>query len=327
MKNLNAAVDNFDFFHCIDRQGFVFTSITTPANVLDAIVIRNPENSDTFSPKKTYSKKSLNEHIDAINEHNIKKAVIIGQNIDFITRCPTLKYLEIIPADTISGSFDYSPLYQMPKIEYLSCRTTYGTHQKPIDTCIDYSKINGLKTLVINNKSHLNYQQIETLEHLYILNNKLVDLSNLGNLKNLIKLELFNCGLKTLKGVSKLKKLQKLSVSYDRTLFDVSEIEKLDKSLRTLSIENCPKIDDFTFLNKLVNLEHLELMGNNVISDLNFLSNMRLLKVLSFSMNVNDSDLSPCLTVPYVWCAKNRKKYNLKDKDLPKNIPTGCTGD
>lgn len=34
-------------------------------------------------------------------------------------------------------------------------------------------------------------------------------------------------------------------------------------------------------------------------------------------MNVEDGDLSKCLNVPYVNC-KNRKHYNLKNKDLPK---------
>lgn len=35
-------------------------------------------------------------------------------------------------------------------------------------------------------------------------------------------------------------------------------------------------------------------------------------------MKVEDGDLTPCLQVPYVHSVKNRKEYNLKDKDLPK---------
>ena len=45
MIDLNKIIINFDFFHCIERDGFVFTSIDEPANILDAIVIRCPENS------------------------------------------------------------------------------------------------------------------------------------------------------------------------------------------------------------------------------------------------------------------------------------------
>ena len=35
-------------------------------------------------------------------------------------------------------------------------------------------------------------------------------------------------------------------------------------------------------------------------------------------MNVQNGDLSPCLNLSYVYCQKNRKHYNLKDKELPK---------
>ena len=55
MENLNDAVFDFDFNHCIYRNGFVFTSVTEPANVLDGIVIRNPQSCDCWSPKKSLS--------------------------------------------------------------------------------------------------------------------------------------------------------------------------------------------------------------------------------------------------------------------------------
>ena len=50
---------------------------------------------------------------------------------------------------------------------------------------------------------------------------------------------------------------------------------------------------------------------------------MNHLKTFTFSMRIKDGDLTPCLNVPYVWSAKNRKEYNLKDKDLPKELPRG----
>ena len=36
-------------------------------------------------------------------------------------------------------------------------------------------------------------------------------------------------------------------------------------------------------------------------------------------MNVMDGDLSLCMNVPYASC-RNKKHYNLKDSDLPKQI-------
>jgi hypothetical protein len=40
-------------------------------------------------------------------------------------------------------------------------------------------------------------------------------------------------------------------------------------------------------------------------------------------MEIESGDLTPCLSVPYVWCKKGKKYYNLKDKDLPKNDSIG----
>jgi hypothetical protein len=37
-------------------------------------------------------------------------------------------------------------------------------------------------------------------------------------------------------------------------------------------------------------------------------------------MTVDDGDLTACKNVPYVSC-KNKKHYNMKDKDLPKQLP------
>lgn len=57
MEILNKVVEVYDFYHCVEREGFVFTSIMEPANVLDAIVIRNPEVSMSITPQKSFSKK------------------------------------------------------------------------------------------------------------------------------------------------------------------------------------------------------------------------------------------------------------------------------
>lgn len=35
-------------------------------------------------------------------------------------------------------------------------------------------------------------------------------------------------------------------------------------------------------------------------------------------MNVIDGDLTPCLDLSYVYSEKDRRHFNLKDKDLPK---------
>ena len=311
-------VADFDSFHCIYRQGFVFTSVYGPANILDAIVVRNPKQCDCWSPKKSFSERTLEEHIEIINRYKLERAVIIAEDIEFITQCPTLKYLQIIPSDT-AYSFDYSPLYKMPELRYLSCRTSYGGCTEHIVTTIDYAKIHGLEELYLEGSGHQNYGQIKSLERLVISNDKInTDLQNINSNLNLKKLWIIQNKIKSLKGINQLQNLQELSLDYNRVLHDISEITSIASSLRALYIENCPKIMDFSCLNQLPNLEHLELHGKNTLVNLGFLEKMPKLKTFSFSMKIQDGDLTPCLHVPYVHSTKNRKEYNLRDKDLPK---------
>ena len=65
--------------------------------------------------------------------------------------------------------------------------------------------------------------------------------------------------------------------------------------------------------------QHLELMGRNKLPDLKFLEHMPNLRSFVFDMDVVDGDLSPCMQVPYVFSNKNRRHYNIKNKDLPKD--------
>lgn len=123
---LNEIINEYDFFHCIDRNGYIFTSIMEPANILDAIVVRKLEKCFASSLKKALSEHSFEEHIKIINQLKIEKAIIIAENIEFIVQCPSLKYLQIVPANSASNAFDYSPLYKMPEIKYLSVVTEYG---------------------------------------------------------------------------------------------------------------------------------------------------------------------------------------------------------
>jgi hypothetical protein len=322
MKNLDEVVEVYDFNHCIYRNGFVFTSIDEPANVFDAIVIRNPENCDCWSPKKSFSTKTLKEHIDFINETKIEKAFITADDLSFLEMCPSLKYLCIVPSKSASNTFSYAPLYKMPEIKYLRCETTYQGLSKKLSTSIDYSQIKGLNEIDAVGVGHSNYEKNEKLEILSISEEKNHEnLMWLSDCKKLKKLDFVKTKLKSLKGIRLLGNLQYLSLSYCHSLIDISELNAIAHSLKVLSIEVCPKITNFSCLNKLENLEHLELIGSNSLPDLSFLKNMKNLKTFTFSMNVLSNDLSLCLNIPYVNMTKGKKAYNLKDKDLPKQKP------
>ena len=145
----------------------VCISITEPANVFDAIVIRNPSRCDCWTPKLGFSSRSLDEHIRFINQHGVQKALLIAESIDFLDQCPSLKALMIIPADSAAPYFDYQPLYQT-KCVYLDCRTAYGGSTEPLHTELDYSKMLQLEELRLSGVEHKNYEQLRQLKSVHI---------------------------------------------------------------------------------------------------------------------------------------------------------------
>ncbi len=301
----------------IVRNGFVFTALTRPTNVFDAIVIKHPRDAACFHLWKPGSERTLEEQIALINTYKLEKAVIATDCIDFITRCPTLKYIQIIPLDISKDGFDYSPLYEMPQIKMLSCLTEYGRFDT-LKTTIDYSKISGLEDIHVTGSGRRNYQTVGTLKSLGMSDYKQLDLTDMFNSEVLDTLLMIQCKIKSLKGIERSKKMQCLSLFYNRELKDISDLRRVKDTLKALRIDNCPKIEDFSVLAELDRLEMLELSGKNTIPNLDFIEKLKNLKTFVFSMNVLDGDLSPCMKLSFVKSKRNRRHYNLKDDDLPK---------
>ncbi len=304
--------------HYIFREGFVFTSVDGPANIFDGIVIRYPADADCFSPKLPFSERTLEEHIRAINEYRIKKAIVIADDIDFLTSCPTLEALEIYPASTAKNGFDCSPLYKMPIIQSLHVRTEY-LHQRVdnYSTTVDYKEINGLEVLRIEGKGHLNYQKLPNLKELYIGTSTVKNLEEF-NLPKLTCLSIIQCGITSLNGIESCPKLQRLDLSYMRGLLDISSLSALVPTLRALFFENCPKITDFSVLSELKQLEYLKLKGKNELPSLDFIIGLDKLRYIALTMNVLDGNIKPLLNLQYVY-AECKRHYNVKSKDLPKD--------
>lgn len=74
--------------------------------------------------------------------------------------------------------------------------------------------------------------------------------------------------------------MERVSFSYCRSLEDITEIAKAKDTLKSLEIDTCGKIKDFSVLEELENLEELVLDGNNTILNLNLLKKMKNLRAL-----------------------------------------------
>lgn len=298
------------------RDGYVFAMMKTPS-VFDALVVRSPPDATGGSSMFGFSQRTLDEHIQLINEYQLKKSIIICNDLSFILQCPSLKKIAIYPDNNSGNNFDYSPLYQMPNILELHCCTTYG-HNDCFHTTVDYSKVNGLLSIAAAGTDQVGYNLVPKLETLWLSNDrKHKDFQQISCSSRLKEVTLLNCGVQSLHGIDRHKGLESLSLHYLRSLRDISALNSIADTLKLLSIENCPRLSDFSALYNLIKLEHLHLYGGNDIPKLDFLRNMTNLRTFCITMNVVDGDLGLCTNIPYVSC-KDRKHYNMKDRDLPK---------
>ena len=283
----------------------------------DYLVILSPFNVVWEAPVLARSLKSLDEHIRYIQDNQIEKAYVVAEDISFLRECPSLKSLRIIPAYSAS-TFDYAPLYDMPNLEELSCQTIYGA-KDALKTNIDYSRFAHLQKLIaFGAKGHSNLVSVKGLRTLYLGQGQPVSKTlKAFDFSELKELDICQSPIHSLDGIETAHHLQKLCLSYCRSLENLAALADIGETLTSLEIESCGKIKDFSWLQRLPNLENLVLFGSNSISDLSFLKNMKKLKSLRFTMNIQDGDLELCKRIPYVYC-KNKKHYNFKNDDLPK---------
>ena len=144
-----------------------------------------------------------------------------------------------------------------------------------------------MEELYVFYEGHYDYEKLPSLKKLHIAFNKeLVYLQDGFCCENLQEIDIIQCRIKSLRNLERASKLQTISLSYNRSLNDLSDLVHLQRSLKNLGIENCPQISNFDFLKELHELEYLRLYRNNAIENLNFLADMPKLRVFTFSVNV-----------------------------------------
>ena len=300
----------------VNRGGFLFAALDN-SQVFDALIVRTNENSNDLLRIEN-SNKTLQEHIELINQFSLEKVKIIGNDFSFVKKCPTIKHCSILPDGIILDNLDFSPFYELPEIKTMIMLSSPEDSFKKMkaNEGLDCSRIRELENLSVVGNSCYNYQNLEKLKKISLSQVAINDFSKFV-LPNLKELSLTQCNLKSLHGIANLTSLQRLDLNYIRSLVDASEIKEL-QTLRCLDISSCSQISDFKFIGALANLECLSLEGNNEVDSISFLNDLQKLRFLILQFNVLDGDLTLCKNIQYVD-VKNRKHYNLKDKELPKN--------
>ena len=321
VRNQVSGMDTEEFYGCqspVNRSGFKFIS-GDKRYIYDNLLVYSPDSARATVGYYGPPGRTLEEHIALINTMKLEKATIITEDLGFLPRCPSLKKISILHANGIDHELDFSPLYELPQVESIDIAAPNMGLSKGPAIRIDFTKLPGLRSVSVCSNDVYNYHLVPTLEKLWHSNDKRHrDLTNISCSPHLKQLELLSCAAKTLDGIGQFP-LQAVSLSHLRGLEDISALSGCAGTLRSLNIDHCGKVKDLSCLHNLHELECLHLDGGQTIPDLSFLRNMPKLRIFTFSMTVEDGDLTPCLDVPYVYSSKIKRHYNLKDKDLPRD--------
>lgn len=302
----------------VARNGFQFIS-THKLYIFDELVAFSPDSARHWSMRYGRPERTLEEHIALINTMGLDRITVVAEDLSFLPRCPGLRYIHIVHAKGVDEPLDFSPLYELPNLIYLSVDSGSDGLCRSPRVKLDFQRLPRLKCVALCTNDPFNYHLLPELEHLLLSNDKRhLDLTNISHSPNLKELELLCCSTKTLGGIGQFP-LQSVSLSYLRGLEDISALSGCADTLRCLTIDHCGRVKDFSCLHDLVNLECLQLDGSQILPDLSFLHRMPKLRVFTFSMTVANGDLTPCLDIPYVYCSKIKRHYNLKDKELPRD--------
>lgn len=298
-------------------DGLMYVPVTFPYNRPDAILFEDFK---------------IEQLVECINRKGLKKAYIQGmEDFAFLKDCGGLEHLKIefhlpfhkwdsntMKKGKIRKDYDLDILYRLPNLKSLQLIDSEEASVVIPKTSVWIDRIPTLEYFRGEAGFIAGLKSAKNLKVLGLTGYKQKNLAEIGQLEKLETLSLFRGKVETLDGCETLENLQCLYLSCNRGLQDISALSNLKQSLKLLRIDHCAKIEDFSVLEDLGNLELLHLDGSQTLPNLEFLNRMPNLKTFICHMNVANGDLTPCLRLLYAYMGKNRKHYNLKDDDLPK---------
>ncbi|MGM9681214.1 MAG: hypothetical protein ACI3XR_06885 [Eubacteriales bacterium] len=181
--------------------------------------------------------------------------------------------------------------------------------------CIDVSGFPSLEYLF--SRSSFNFTGVsdsKTLRTLIVQSWYSDDLSKLSH-SQIDSLSICCGRLKTLKGIENVP-LQILSLANLRGLSDISYVEKLP--LKILELVNCNKVTSFENLSSDT-LEYLMIYGRNKVRSGSFIKKYKRLKRVMLDIIIEDGDLSVFDNLEKATILTDRRHYNRKNSQLPKN--------
>jgi protein phosphatase 1 regulatory subunit 7 len=258
----------------------------------------------------------LEQYVDYINKKNIKYVTIslfwgyTRRDIDFISKCPDIEYLELM-SPLIN---DFSPVNSLKHLKWLRLDNPKSS--------VDLAHLPALEELYIDHHKHIisldkctNLRKLDTSFYNPLSKN----LEEIANLENLTSLRIYRSNVDSLKGLGNLKRLEHVLLHNFSNLHHLDELEKISDSLTVLVFAGCKRIENFEYLAHLKKLKVLKFDNCGNIPNIRFIKQMPYLKAFAFvDATIVDGDLSPCIGLEYVGFF-NKKHYSHKFEDFPNN--------
>ena len=209
------------------------------------------------------------------------------------------------------GDGDNSFIYDLPNLEGLVISL-----YKDSDFVLDCSKLPksqySLNINIWSKKKIIKIEQLNetNLEHLYISDFDEKDLSVISTLTNLKSLSITRSKIKSLKGIENLINLEYLSLGAVRSLVDISDIVAC-KKLKRIDFDICWKLQDFSPIGELKEMEILELQDCKSLASIKFVEQLpKLKRLIALGTTViNDFDTTPAENVAVFW-GSYKAEYN-----------------
>lgn len=240
-----------------------------------------------------------------------------GNNVNFLTKMPNLKYLKIIDPNLSN----YSVVEKLPNLEFLSL-TNIGTDK------LDLSSLKNLNFLSLDWKGKFSgLGNCKNLKTLYLYHYPESDLAEISELNNLKTLRVIESKIVSLDGLEKLKKITNLVLAYLNRLEDIRSLQYLSH-LEIIEFEACKNVPDpVPILSCLSKLQSITLVKIKKIKSVMPLINLQNLnRIILGTTEIEDSKIKALTNLPNLRTLlfKDRKSLDISRNEVEKILNQNC---
>lgn len=232
-----------------------------------------------------------------------------GNDLSFLAKLPHLKCLEIL--DLVIR--DIEPIHHLRKLKRLGVTTYCSTE-------IDFSAFPELESCGLEWRAKAkSLFDCVTLRELFVDRYKGKDADPFAKLVNLEELQILNSPIADIRALGELSSLRSLRLANFRCLISLAGLEKL-KNLEALEIDTCRGVCSIDEIGSLHRLRHLHLSNDGDIASLKPLAKLKDLESITFpeSTNIIDGDLSVIVNQKNLSCVsfQNRRHYSHRREEF-----------